>query len=58
MVSNSIFAENYEAERVQVEKRKYGRLPSPQAAAHPHSYERHSFPIPYGQFDEPSQEIV
>jgi hypothetical protein len=33
-------------------------LPSPQAAAHPHSYERHSFPIPYGQFDEPSQEIV
>ena len=58
MVSNSIFADNFDAERVQHEKMKYGRLPDPQAAAHPHVYTKHSIEPAYGQYDRPINESV
>lgn len=56
---NNIYAQNFEDEREQRENEKYGpRLPISLIAAHPHVYQRHSIPFPYGHFDEPSQEIV
>lgn len=52
---NTVFAENFVAERQQQEVNKYGkRLPIPEMAAHPHVYTKHSIEPAYGQFSEPS----
>jgi|HubBroStandDraft_5_1064220.scaffolds.fasta_scaffold36025_4 hypothetical protein len=49
---------NPEEDRRVFEMQKYGRRMQQELAAHPHVYTKHSIPIPYGQFSEPSQEIV
>lgn len=53
-----IFADNFEAERDQREKEKYGRIPTPDLAAHAHVYFRHSIEPAYGHYDRPINEIV
>lgn len=58
MDANAVFAQNYEAERVAHEKQKYGRLPMPELAAHPHVYEKHSIEPAYGNYDRPINESV
>lgn len=55
---NSIYAENFEAERLEHEKQKYGRLPIPELAAHAHVYKKHSIEPAYGNYDRPINESV
>ena len=57
--NNSIFADNFVAEREQREIEKYGpRPPIPQLAAHAHVYLRHSIEPMYGNYDRPINESV
>jgi hypothetical protein len=49
---------NIELERRKFEYNKYGRQMNQAAAAQPHVYYKHSIEPAYGQFSEPSQEIV
>lgn len=56
---NSIFADNFVADRYEREDEKYGkRLPLAQMAAHPHVYTKHSIEPAYGNYDRPINEIV
>ena len=55
---NKFYKDNFAAERQEREAEKYGRVPNPQAAAHPHVYERHSIEPAYGNYDRPINESV
>jgi hypothetical protein len=58
-MGNSIYADNFVADREQREVEKYGaRPPIPQMAAHPHVYTKHSIEPAYGQYDRPINESV
>lgn len=57
-MNKSIYADNFVQERVDYEKDKYGRLPMPELAAHPHVYTKHSIEPAYGNYDRPINEIV
>ena len=58
-MDNSIFADNFVAQRQEREVEKYGpRLPIPELAAHAHVYEKHSIEPAYGNYDRPINESV
>jgi len=56
--SPTIYGDNFAAARVVQEGLKYGRLPTPELAAHPHVYNKHSIEPAYGGFDAPSSEVI
>lgn len=58
MDANTLYAQNYEAERQDFELQKYGRRMHSELAAHPHVYTKHSIEPVYGQYDRPINEIV
>jgi hypothetical protein len=57
-MANDVYADNFEEQRVEHEKAKYGHLPHPELAAHPHVYEKHSIEPAYGNYDRPINESV
>jgi hypothetical protein len=58
-MANSIYGQNFEAERVQRENEKYGpRMNTPVLAAHSHVYDRHSIEPAYGHYDRPLNESI
>lgn len=59
MENNSIYGDNFEAERVQRETEKYGhKVIIPKMAAHAHVYTKHSVTMPYNNYDRPINESV
>lgn len=57
-MENKIYAENFEEQRLEHEKFKYGRLPNPEIASHAHVYVKHSIEPSYGHYDRPINESV
>jgi len=55
---NRFYGDNFAYERQVREAEKYGRVPNPEAAAHPHVYTEHSIEPAYGNYDRPINEVV